>query len=261
MKFLYSILTAFLIVFLFVFSTKTYAQCLICEQTGQADSYQCISNVASEHAKDSTCIAQFGNGYVLFQYSVDDCSTFSDCDGVTLPVELIDFKADTRNGSIVLDWITASEINNKGFEVQKWINNEWQSIGFVDGVGTTTVLTEYKFIDNHFPEVGENRYRLKQFDFDEAFSFSNVVVVVLDVEAKETAFSFYPNPSSGFIYIDYNQAVLLNDLTILIYDNLGKLVFQQAVFEEDTDGININSLPSGLYYLKVDHKTYKLLKI
>ena len=75
-----------------------------------------------------------------------------------LPVELVNFKANARDNRIVLEWETASEENNKGFEIQKSKDGvTWDMIEFVEGKGTTSVLNTYTSIDR-FPTQGSNYY-------------------------------------------------------------------------------------------------------
>ncbi len=110
-----------------------------------------------------------GSPTILFAYEILN----------PIPVELISFTADYNNGKIFLNWKTATEVNNKGFEIQKKINiegNRWVPIGFVAGNGTTTQPNTYNF--SHEQKIsGCYLYRLKQIDFDGTFVFSQVVEV------------------------------------------------------------------------------------
>ena len=82
--------------------------------------------------------------------------------GEILPVELVSFTAVVSDKSIILKWITSSELNNKGFEIQKKFDNEiFLTIGFVPGAGTTTQSNEYSFI-TEFMEQGPNIFRLNR---------------------------------------------------------------------------------------------------
>ncbi len=94
-----------------------------------------------------------------------------------VPVELTSFTAEESNNSVVIRWATATETNNKGFEVQKKVSNGFVNIGFVEGNGTTVEKNNYQFIDNS-TESGVVTYRLKQVDFDGTFSYSEEIKLI-----------------------------------------------------------------------------------
>ena len=95
---------------------------------------------------------------------------------ITTPVELISFNATVLENNVKLDWATATETNNSGFEVerkqvfspQSSVGN-WEKIGFVEGHGTTTEPKSYSFPDEKVT-TGKYKYRLKQIDFDGTFN-------------------------------------------------------------------------------------------
>ena len=88
----------------------------------------------------------------------------------TIPVELTSFVASVNENSVTLNWTTATETNNLGFEVQRNSGSDYQAIGFVTGNGTTTETQEYSFTD--IVTTGSYSYRLKQVDYDGTFSYS-----------------------------------------------------------------------------------------
>ncbi|MCP3932047.1 MAG: hypothetical protein GY705_23490, partial [Bacteroidetes bacterium] len=117
-------------------------------------------------------------------------------DANALPVELLSFSA-TRLGErkSLLKWITASEVNNRGYFIERSTDiRNWIELGFVEGKGTTTVLSDYNFTD-HYPQKGLNYYRLKQVDFDDSFEYSDIKVVEISGSAKKL--SVFPNPTTG----------------------------------------------------------------
>ncbi|MCU0405962.1 MAG: hypothetical protein MUE64_03155, partial [Ignavibacteriaceae bacterium] len=85
-----------------------------------------------------------------------------------LPVELTSFTAISQSGKTILNWLTATETNNLGFEIQRMRDNfDWENIGFVEGYGTTTEPKEYSYIDDlNTIQSTVLFYRLKQIDFD-----------------------------------------------------------------------------------------------
>lgn len=111
----------------------------------------------------------------------------------TVPVELNSFGATVNGSSVVLNWQTAAEVNNHGFEIQRRSqNSNWDNIGFVEGIGNSTSATSYSFIDENV--TGPSYiYRLKQIDFDGVFNYSKEVEVDLTV-SDFTLYQNYPNP-------------------------------------------------------------------
>ncbi|MFC2094695.1 hypothetical protein ACFLSH_03600, partial [Bacteroidota bacterium] len=98
----------------------------------------------------------------------------------TIPVELSAFTAQANDGVVQLNWTTATEVNNQGFEVQRSTNNQFTTIGFVNGSGTTTEIHNYSFTDSDV-RTGTYYYRLKQVDYNGEYAYSDVVQA--DVEA------------------------------------------------------------------------------
>ena len=90
--------------------------------------------------------------------------------------------------------MTATETNNKGFEIQRECGNEWQIVGFLDGKGTTTQPQNYSFSDNVDGLSGTISYRLKQIDYDGSFEYSDVVEVDIISLSEFVLYQNYPNP-------------------------------------------------------------------
>ena len=139
-----------------------------------------------------------------------------------LPVELIDFKANEKNESVVLEWITASESNNEGFEIERSNDGkDWETLGWVDGNGTTQESQVYQFRDTH-PMPGINYYRLRQVDYDGGFEHSTVVSIQM---ANEIAIArIFPNPTDVTAYLTL-FANAPDIATIVLVDNMGRAVF------------------------------------
>ena len=94
-----------------------------------------------------------------------------------IPVELTSFTANVSGNSVNLNWKTATELNNNGFEIQrKSSNSQFNKVGYVAGFGTTTEPKAYSFTDNRLA-VGNYTYRFKQVDFNGSFEYSNEINV------------------------------------------------------------------------------------
>ena len=124
---------------------------------------------------------------VVFYYGVsigvDQATCLSNMDlclakyAQVVPVELTSFTAVSQNQQVTLNWATATEINNNGFEIQRSVaNSEFVTVGFIKGVGTTTEQHEYSYTDRNLSH-GIYAYRLKQIDFNGLYESANVIEV------------------------------------------------------------------------------------
>ena len=111
-----------------------------------------------------------------------------------VPVELVSFTGNSVNGKVLLEWKTATELNNNGFEVQrKTAESDFATIGFVKGQGTATNQKEYSYTDRNLVD-GNYFYRLKQIDYNGSYEYSNVIEVDVRLLDKFTLEQNYPNP-------------------------------------------------------------------
>jgi hypothetical protein len=142
-----------------------------------------------------------------------------------LPVELIQFESIRDGEDILLQWSTASETNNSGFEVQhKPIDNDgmWESLGFVAGAGTTIDEQSYRY-RVRAPDPGIHRFRLKQIDVDGAFGYSEELEARVEVADTHVLGTPYPNP---FSYSTAFTLAVADDQRVLVevYDETGRRV-------------------------------------
>lgn len=180
--------------------------------------------------------------------------------GEILPVELVSFTAFISGSSIILKWITSSELNNRGFEIQRRFDNDkYFTIGFVTGAGTTTQSNEYSF-STAFMDQGINIYRLKQIDFSGSFSYSDEVIVSNNIPDEFNLSQNYPNPFNPSTNFNY-KILTAGDVNLTIYDVLGKQVSVIVNEYQNPSSYNIqwiakdsqgNSLPSGMYIAKLE---------
>ncbi len=187
-----------------------------------------------------------------------------------LPVKWLGFNATKINENLVqLNWSTAAEVNNKGFEIETSFNGvDFKNIGFVNGVGNSNKKSNYTFNDNNASISNTGiYYRLKQFDFDGAFNYSNIIKVNTNNNLFEETVEVSPNPFVNEINIKLNT-LASNNVKIQIYNVDGKLeVERNYLVNVGLNNIELNdisNLPKGLYVLKVNQngvsKSFKLIK-
>ena len=170
------------------------------------------------------------------------------------PVELTSFAATTDNKNVNLNWSTATELNNSGFQIERSNGSEYQVVGFVAGHGTTTEVQNYTYSDKDV-NAGTYTYRLKQVDFDGTFEYSNAIEIeVLGV--KEFALGQnYPNPFNPSTKINFSLAVD-SKVSLKIFDVLGQevatLINGQLAAGSQEVSFNASSLNSGVYFYRID---------
>lgn len=179
-----------------------------------------------------------------------------------IPVELTSFTAAVTGNNVQLNWSTASEINNQGFDIQrKAYNSEFESVGFVGGAGTTTETRNYSFTDE--VSNGTYTYRLKQMDFDGTFEYSNEIEVDVNIPAVYALEQNYPNPFNPSTTIDFSIA---NDgfVKLAVYNTLGQEVMTliNEVKESGAHSVTFDAslLTSGAYFYKLETAQFSQTK-
>jgi hypothetical protein len=183
-----------------------------------------------------------------------------------VPVEFVSFTSSISKDFILLNWKTAAEINNSGFEIQRLKDysieklKEWESIGFVSGKGTTSEPQSYSFIDENLDAI-EYQYRLKQIDFNGSFQYSNTIEVKIAAIADFILEQNYPNPFNPSTQIHYKvpnftqSGVEGSRVQLRIYDVLGNEVALLVNEYKLTGNYNIKfdaqNLTSGIYFYKL----------
>ncbi|MCC6383688.1 MAG: hypothetical protein LC117_06145 [Bacteroidia bacterium] len=180
-----------------------------------------------------------------------------------LPVELIAFTAEKKNMLVELEWKTASEKNNDYFMVEKSRDgSKFESIGKVNGAGTTSVMQLYHFTDES-PLKGISYYRLRQVDFDGTISHSRIAKVEFgnDIGTSEIEISsIAPNPFSESFIVEFTLQADGETLIRLVNGN-GKSVYHANTFRnagsnqfEFRDG---SKLPRGTYFLLINQGEFR----
>ena len=183
-----------------------------------------------------------------------------------LPVEITKFEAVSNGDNVVLEWATATEVNNYGFEVERAVADNFETIGFVEGAGNSNSPKSYSFVDAAVS--GEVSYRLKQIDTDGSFEYSDVVTVKANGLAKTELFQNHPNPFNPTTQISFSLSEMTN-VKITVYNMLGQEV-AELVNTEMASGVHSvkfdgSNLTSGFYIYRIEtpnySKTMKMLLV
>jgi hypothetical protein len=189
----------------------------------------------------------------------------------TLPVELYSFSVAKKDNGALINWVTATEINNEWFEVERSTDGkEYATIALLAGNGTTAEMSNYSFTDKlknvTAPVV---YYRLKQMDIDGNFTYSSVRTIKLGKEvAKAAAINIFPNPVADHFKLSVNEPVE-NDAVINVYDFAGKKVFTKIISNNkgnnffNVDGLG--KLVPGTYAVQLEYNNkvavQKMIKV
>ncbi len=191
-------------------------------------------------------------------------------DEQNIPVELKTFKAINEGSVIRLEWRTATETNNQRFEIQRRILNniepvvnDWVTIGFKKGAGTTAEPQSYSYTDDaRSINASSLQYRLKQVDFNGNYSYSYVVTINNLASNGFTLEQNYPNPFNNVTVIKYSVSTP-GFVSLKIYNTLGEEVAVPVNEMKQTGSYNISfdatNLPTGVYFYKL--KTGNFVKI
>ncbi len=182
-----------------------------------------------------------------------------------IPAELTSFIASVTGNNVYLEWSTASETNNAGFEIERVTSSYlianigtsplqgWENIGFVKGKGTTSESKTYSFVDENLTP-GIYSYRLKQIDFNGTIEYSKEVEVEVEVPNQFALFQNYPNPFNPSTVISWQSPVGSHQV-LKVFDGLGNEV-ATLVNEYKPAGryeveFNASGFASGVYLYKL----------
>jgi hypothetical protein len=188
--------------------------------------------------------------FTYYDISLDNSITIS---GV-IPVELTSFSASVEKNAVALYWETATETNNRGFEIERSSDNsKFSSVGFINGNGTTTESTIYRFTDKDV-SGGRYYYRLKQVDFDGKFEYSKTIEVNYSVPTEYSVSQNYPNPFNPSTSVEFSVPVQAK-VTVTLYNSIGEVITELSndTFNAGRHIIDFNAenLSSGTYVYTV----------
>jgi hypothetical protein len=175
-----------------------------------------------------------------------------------LPVRLISFTGQQRGNAVLLNWKTAGEENNAGFEIERSTDaKKFEKIGFVEGGGDVSEVRKYDFTDRN--PFTANYYRLKQTDRaagaperdrrEGTFEYSSIISVKNDAEM----FGIYPNPAQNELFVKNPGA----NSEVSISNIEGQFLLRKEL--KAATPIDIQTLPSGLFFVRIGEDTRKLV--
>ena len=175
---------------------------------------------------------------------------------VPVPVELNSFTGTIDGNKVTLNWETATEINNLGFDIERTTsvkNNNWEKIGFVEGNGTSTEPHTYFFSDKNLSS-GTYNYRLKQIDNNGTYKYINLDESFTVQPVEFNLSQNYPNPFNPATMIKYSLPEA-SRVSLKVYNVIGKEVETLVNDEKPAGTYEVNfdaaQLPSGIYFYQL----------
>ncbi len=195
-----------------------------------------------------------------------------------VPVEFLIFTSSVFGNDVTLNWITSTETNNMGFEIEKKkVGNQqsstgkekWNIITFINGSGSTTEMRTYSFVDIGISS-GKYQYRLKQIDFDGSFEYSNIIETEIPVASDYRLEQNYPNPFNPSTTISYTIPNVIStkgknlNVILKVYDVLGNevavLVNEYQLAGKYNVKFDAQNLSSGIYFYKLSIEKFEVVK-
>jgi hypothetical protein len=176
------------------------------------------------------------------------------------------FNAQPSGNSALLDWATATEINNVGFQVQRYNekSNDWDYIGIVPskanaGISFNKLTYDFTDADVYHPDMGVKTfyYRLKQTDYNNDFKYSEVRSVTFksDKIPDQIIVNIFPNPVSDDLYLEVISNKTSGPYEVTFFDKYGKIALSAIV--KNRGFIDVRSLPQGSYNMTIkNEKTF-----
>ena len=171
-----------------------------------------------------------------------------------LPIELISFEANLNEDRVDIKWVTASEINNDYFTIEKSKDGKsWEKLLIVSGAGNSNQVLEYYDIDYN-PFKGISYYRLKQTDYNGKFAYSNVVPVKFEKSTTNQNINLFPSPINvgGTVHLEFKN-INASEMLVILRDLKGSEFYSKVVVNVEDGkliGLPINmDIPAGVYLI------------
>ncbi|MGE5436346.1 MAG: ammonia-forming cytochrome c nitrite reductase subunit c552 [Syntrophothermus sp.] len=179
--------------------------------------------------------------------------------GGVVPVQLTSLTATVSGDVVTINFETATETNNKGFDIQRKVGNSWNTVGFIAGRGNSTEVNRYTFTDKASNLSGKVAYRLRQVDFDGSVEFSKEVEVTFEGPKSFTLSQNYPNPFNPSTTIKYSVPTD-SKIKVVIYNLTGEVVKELVNTVQGAGSYEIKfdtksaakQLTSGIYFYSLE---------
>lgn len=176
-----------------------------------------------------------------------------------LPVELLAFNATPNRNAIALNWATATETNNSGFEIQRSTKprSNFEKIAWVDGAGNSATRMDYDFLDEEVRTGVEYYYQLKQIDLDGSFEYSEVKSAKLNSGGIDA--EVRPNPAKQAVEIAVGSTIK-GDLILSLIDIQGRTISTKTYNGNNTINLDVSNLPAGMYMVRIENNSKSIVK-
>jgi photosystem II stability/assembly factor-like uncharacterized protein len=174
-----------------------------------------------------------------------------------VPVEFTSFTVKSAGEEVVLSWSTATETNNKGFEIERSSDDiEFETAGFVNGAGTISEPQNYSYkVKNN--ASGKTYFRIKQIDYDGTFTYTQSLEVDGYIPAEYNVYQNYPNPFNPSTKISFAVPVDA-EVTVKVFNTIGQEVGSliSGYYAAGIHNVDFNAgrLSSGIYFYSVEAK-------
>lgn len=168
-----------------------------------------------------------------------------------LPVKWLSFDVIKQNNKAQLVWQTSLELNNRGFEVQRKINNRFEKIGFVSSKalnGNSAADLNYEFTDADLPANATSYYRIKQDGYDKPESYSEIKLIRTNVKSLQVL--IYPNPAHDVINVIIPGSNGIIDIKLV--DFSGRLI--KTITNNKVQNLHIKGLRTGIYSIQITNR-------
>jgi hypothetical protein len=229
-----------------------------------ANGMQLMSYTGSAWGVAKTSVTpSVGNG-TDFQVAYSGVSfastTFTLTNAAQIPVELMTFKGHTQGTNNVLQWATASELNNQEFVIERSLNGvDFQKIGSVKGAGNSNQINNYTFTDVNAP-LSIAYYQLRQIDVNGRGTVSKSITIAQKGSNKEGVVRVYPSVTNALLTVDF---VANTESTFKVMDLLGRTVLSKN--NKNGEGLSstqldVSALSNGMYILSFESATTKMVQ-
>lgn len=174
-----------------------------------------------------------------------------------LPVGLLNFDVFVNGKQVSISWKTAAETNNDYFSIEKSTDGEsWELVEIVKGAGNSPTILDYNTIDRE-PLTGRSFYRLKQTDYDGAFTYSKTQEIHYD-DSNNISVEVFPNPAIEHIYIT-GSPYELQHIELINRYNQDLTQFIEIITNNETKlTLNLTNVSAGKYLLKTKTTEHEL---